>query len=71
MENAWMRPRFEGMIDITPKIGRLLRDALRGDRPIGPSLDDCDAIYRLALDGRPIREPDESADGWVHLNGAA
>jgi multiple sugar transport system substrate-binding protein len=55
LQTAWVRPRFEGMIRLTPEVGRLLRAGLRGDTSAAETLAACDAAYGAALGDQRIR----------------
>ena len=55
LDGAWVRPRFDGWLDVQDRVGGLINRALRGDLSDAACLDEADAICAGVRDGRTGR----------------
>jgi multiple sugar transport system substrate-binding protein len=55
LDGAWVRPRFDGWLDVQDRVGGLINRALRGDLSDAACLDEADAICSGIRDGRTNR----------------
>jgi multiple sugar transport system substrate-binding protein len=55
LDGAWVRPRFDGWLEVQDEVGGLINRVLRGDLSAGPCLEAADAICARARDGRSGR----------------